>query len=188
MNSKIHNLSLQGSSGIFFGILSLIYIFLIYSLINQFTISDGNLSVLPISFFEILLVIISILFIVISYTIVVLINRKRRRKLRLKGWELNSKKIGLVYLIHLILGGVMLYTLMNYGIIKLIVPASLILYGISSIIVNKYTFGKTNYLGLFFLINGLFSILFSELLFIFWGLAFGVYHIIYGMFYNKKVL
>jgi hypothetical protein len=186
LNSKIHNLSLQGSPGIVFGVLSLIYTFLIYYLISQFTTSNGNVSVLPISFFEILLVVISLLFIFISYIIVILINRKRRRKLNLKGWELKSKRIRRVYLIHLIIGGFILYTFMTYGYIKLIQPASLILYGISSIIANKYTLGKTNYLGLLFLINGFLSILFSDQLFLFWGLSFGVYHIIYGIFYYKK--
>ena len=187
MNSKIHNLSLHGISGISFGVLSLIYSCLMDDLISQFTSTEGSLSVLPISFFELFLIIISILFIVISYTMVVLINRKRRRKLTLKGWELTAKIIRRVYLIHLIFGGLLVYTCMNYGLIKLIVPASLLLYGVSSIIVNKYTVGKTNYLGFFFLINGLLSLLFSELLFIFWGLSFGVCHIMYGMFYYKKV-
>ena len=187
MNSKIHNLSLHGISGISFGVLALIYIFLMDNLISQFTSSEGNLSVLPISFFELFLVIISILFIVISYTMVVLINRKRRRRLKLKKWELNAKIIRRIYLIHLIFGGIIVYSFMNYGLIKLIVPLSLILYGVSSIIANKYTLGKTNYLGMFFLINGFLSIVFTEFLFIFWGLAFGVYHIIYGLFYKYKI-
>jgi hypothetical protein len=187
LNSKIHNLSLQGSAGIIFGVLSIIYAFLIYYLISQFTTANGNVSVLPISFFEILLVVISIIFIFISYIIVVLINRKRRRKRSLKGWEIKSKIIRRVYLIHIIFGGIIGYTFMNYGLIKLILPTSLILYGISSIIVNKNTSGKTNYLGILFLINGLLSILFSNQLFLFWGLAFGIYHIIYGIVYYKQV-
>ncbi|MBL4939835.1 MAG: hypothetical protein JKY16_06145, partial [Lutibacter sp.] len=143
MNSKIHNLSLHGISGISFGVLSLIYSYLMDDLISQFTSSEGSLSVLPISFFELFLVIISILFIGLSYTMVVLINRKRRRKLKLKlklkGWELNAKIIRRIYLIHLIFGGIMVYFFMNYGLIKLIVPLSLIMYGVSSIIANKYT-------------------------------------------------
>lgn len=80
-----------------------------------------------------------------------------------------------------------LYILINQGLIKLIIPASLLFYGISSIIANNYTLGKTNYLGVFFLINGILSILNPNQQFILWGLAFGGYHIIYGIFYHKKV-
>lgn len=123
----------------------------------------------------------------ISYIIIVLINRKRRRKLNLKGWELKSKRIRRVYLIHLIFGGIILFILMNKGFIKFIIPSSLLLYGISSIIVNTYTLGSTKILGILFLINGILSILFPNLLFILWGLAFGGYHIIYGILHYKKV-
>jgi len=186
LKSKIHNLSLQGISGVSFGVFSLTYIFLIANLTSQFTSSDEIFSVLPISFFELLLVFISLLFIIISYIMVVLINRKRRRELKLKGWESNAKIIRKIFLIHLILGSTLLYPFMNYGLIKLIVPMSLILYGVSSLIANKYTEGKTNYLGFIFLIIALLSMLCSELLFIFWGLAFGVCHIIYGLVYYKK--
>lgn len=187
MNSKIHNLSLRGTPGILLGVISLIYVYLIRSFIHQFPSANGSLSLLPISFFEIILVIISFLFMFISYLIIVLINRKRRKKLHLKGWELKSIKIRRVYFIHLILGAIILYILINQGLIKLIIPASLLLYGISSIIANNYTLGKTNYLGVFFLINGILSILNPNQQFILWGLAFGGYHIIYGIFYHKKV-
>lgn len=186
MKLKTHHLSLQGITGILLGVTSLIYILSIRSAINQFTSPNRSVSLLPISFFEILLLIISFLFLLISYIAIVFINKKRRRKLNLKGWELNAKQIRRIYLIHLILGGIISYIFMNLGLLKLIIPSSLLLYGISSIIANNYTLGRTNYLGILFLINGILSILYPNNLFILWGLAFGGYHIIYGLFYYKK--
>lgn len=187
MNPKIHNLSLQGITGIFLGVLCLIYVYLVSFLINEFTSSSGSLSVLPISFFELFLVAISILFLVVSYFIITLINRKKRKKINLKGWEFKSKRIRRTFLIHLIFGGIILYIFINQGLIKLIIPTSLLLYGISCIIVNNQTFGKTNYLGGLFIINGILSILFPSQLFLLWSLAFGGYHILYGMFYFNKI-
>jgi len=186
LNPKIHNLSLKGDSGILLGGLSVIYIFLIHYSLNDFTSSNGTLAALPISFFEILLVVISFLFILISYLSILLINQKKRKKLNLKGWDLNANRIRKIYMIHLIFGGIILFFLMSQSLIKLIIPVSLLLYGFSSIFVNKYSLGKTNYLGVVFLANGFLSILLPNQSFLLWSLAFGGYHIIYGVFYFKR--
>jgi len=187
LNPKIHNLSLRGITGILIGIISIIYIYSIKTLINQFTTASETISSVPISFFEILLVLISSIFIIISYFTIVLINRKRRKKLHLKRWELKSKRIRLLFLIHLILGGIILYLFLNQGLIKLIIPASLLLYSFFSIIISNFTFGETRILGILFLLNGILSIIFPSQQFFLWGLAFGAYHIIYGLFYYKRV-
>ena len=72
---------------------------------------------------------------------------------------------------------------MANGLPKLIIPTSLILYGIAGIISNKYTFGVSAILGIGFLINGILALLFPNLSFYLWGISFGGYHIIYGIFY-----
>lgn len=72
---------------------------------------------------------------------------------------------------------------MANGLPKLMIPASLILYGIAGIISNKYTFGASAVLGIGFLINGILALLFPNLAFYFWEIAFGVCHIVYGMIY-----
>ena len=115
-----------------------------------------------------------------------LINNKKRKKLNLKGWDLNANRIRKIYMIHLIIGGIILFFLMSQSLIKLIIPVSLLLYGFSSIFVNKYSLGKTNYLGVVFLANGFLSILLPNQSFLLWSLAFGGYHIIYGVFYFKR--
>lgn len=72
---------------------------------------------------------------------------------------------------------------MNGGQIKLVIPASMILYGIAGIITNEKTYGATAILGIVFLILGGLTILFPSLAFYFWGFAFGICHIIYGLVY-----
>ena len=125
------------------------------------------------------------IFVLISYLSVVFINKKRRKRHLLIGWEVSSKKIRVTYFIHLLIGGILLYFYLQNGYIKYILPTSMLLYGLSSIVVNKFTIGKSNFLGISFLISAVISFLFPNYQFQIWALSFGVYHIIYGVVYLK---
>lgn len=186
MKNYIHNLSLRGITGILIGVYSLIYIYYIDFFINQFSTASEGVSLLPISFFEILLIVLSIFFILISYITILLVNRKRRRKIGLKGWDISAKRIRNFFFILLVVGGICLYVLMNQGLLKFIIPCSLLFYGIFCIAVNNYTAGSSKFLGLFFIIQGVLSIISPALMFLFWGIAFGCFHIIYGLLYHFK--
>lgn len=186
MKAFIHNLSLKGITGILLGVYSLIFIYCFNLLINLYSTSPEGISLLPISFFEKLLLILSLLFVLISYLTIVGINRSRRKKIGLKGWDLNAKQVRKLFLIHLLLGGICIYFLMNQGALKFIVPSSLILYGIFNVVVNKFTSGPTNILGIFFLLQGIMSFLNPNFIFLLWGIAFGCFHIIYGSLHYFK--
>jgi len=183
LNRKIHNLSLRGITGIFAGVISLIFIFGIQLLLSQYASGSAGVSVLPISFFEILIFGISFLYILISYFTIIFINRRRRKKIYLRKWDFKAKKIRRIYLVLLLIGGIILYFLMASGQIKLAIPTSLILYGIAGIISNKRTYGASAILGFVFLSLGILAILFPNLAFYLWGFAFGICHIVYGLVY-----
>jgi len=180
-------LSLRGITGIFAGIFSLIFIFGMHLLLSQYASGSAGVSVLPISFFEMLILGITFLYILISYITITLINRRRRKKLYLRKWDFKAKKIRRIYLIFLLIGGNILYFLMANGLLKLIIPTSLILYGIAGIASNNHTFGATAVLGFVFIILGGLAILFPVFAFYVWGFSFGICHIIYGLVYFRKV-
>ncbi|MFK5957967.1 MAG: hypothetical protein QM495_03740 [Lutibacter sp.] len=186
MKPKIHNLSLNGVTGILFGIISTILIVLINILINQFTSSNGITSVLPISFLEITLLICGIFFVFISYLVIVFVNKRRRKKSNFKGWELNAKKIRLIFFIQFIVVICISYLCIQIGMLKLIVPILLLIYGISCILVNPFTNGYSTILGLFFALQSLLAMFFSEIQFLLLAIAFGGFHIIYGIVSSKK--
>lgn len=186
MNKKIHNLSLRGITGILAGLISLIFIFGIHLLLSQYASGSSGVSMLPISFFEIVVFGVSFLYILISYFTIVLINKRRRKKLYLRKWDFKAKKIRRIYLVILLIGGIFLYFLMTNGLLKLIIPTSLILYGIAGIVSHKHTFGATAVLGLIFFILGVLAILFPSFAFYIWGFGFGICHIVYGVIYYKK--
>ncbi|WP_457611613.1 hypothetical protein [Lutibacter sp.] len=186
MNTKIHNLSLGGITGIIFGFLGLIFIYVVNSLLNQYSFISEGVSLLPISFFQLLLIAICFSFVLFSYILIVFINKKRKKRTS-KKWELNAKQIRRIYLILLIFGGFILYYIMFLGELKLIIPTSLILYGIASILANKFTLGSTKTLGILFIFNGVLALIYPHYSFILWGVAFGIYHICYGIiYYNSK--
>lgn len=186
LESKFHNLSLQGITGIIFGIISIIFIWFIKILLNSFSLGDEGVGMLPISFFEILIAIVALIYILICYFTIVLINKKRRKKLGLKGWEYRSKKIRNIFISFLITGGILTYSFVSEGNLKLIIPTSLILFGIACVLTNKYTNSTTNIFGILFIVNGIVAILFLQFIFYLWGVAFGIYPIIYSFFNPKK--
>lgn len=186
MKSKFHNLSLQGISGIIFGIISIIFIWIIQLILTDFSLGNEGVSMLPISFFEIIIAAFSFIYILISYFTITLINKKRRKKVRLKGWDLNSKKIRNIFLSFLIIGGILTYYFVSEGYLKLIIPTSLILFGIASFLSNKYHIGASKILDLLFVLNGIAALLFPQFMFYLWGTSFGIYPIIYGIYFFKK--
>lgn len=184
--SKIHNLSLQGISGIIFGLISIIFVWFIKNLITDFAFGDKAIGMLPISFFEILVAIIVLFYLIISFVTITLINKKRRKKLGLKGWESSSKKLRNSFISFLIAGGILTYYFVSEGNLGLIIPTSLILFGVACILTRKNT-NVTFIFGTLYLINGIFSILFPQFMFYLWGIAFGIYPLIYGIYNFKKV-
>jgi len=186
LTKKIHNISLQGVTGIIFGSISVLYTYFISFLVSQFTTASEGISLLPISFFEIVIALISLLYIVISYLTVVLINKRRRKKINLKGWELNSKIIVRIFLFLLFLGGILGYLFLKNGFLKLLIPMALILYGLGCILAKKQTIGASKIIGVFFILQGLLAYFNPNLMFYFFGIGFGGFHIIYGMLYYLK--
>ena len=186
MKTKFHNLSLQGIPGIILGIISIIFIWTVQLILTDFSLGTEGIAMLPISFFEILITAFSFIYILISYFTITIINKRRRKKVRLKGWDLNSKKIRNIFLGFLITGGILTYYFVSEGYLKLIIPTSLILYGFTCFLTNKYTIGSSKILGLLIVLNGIAALLLPQFMFYLWGLGFGFYPIIYGIYFFKK--
>jgi len=188
LKPKTHNLSLQGITGILFGVISLLFVVLVNTLINHFTSSGGATSVLPITFFEILILLSFVLFVLISYLAIIFTNKRRRKKSNLKGWESNAKKIRLIFFVQFVVLISASYVCIELGILKLIVPIILLLYGVSCIIANHYTNGYSKILGFFFALQSMLALFFPEVQFLLLGVAFGGFHIIYAILNTKNSL
>lgn len=101
-------------------------------------------------------------------------------------WDASSRRLIVNFAIPLFTGGAFCIVLIQYGIIGLIAPATLIFYGLALVNASKYTVGDIKYLGIANLIIGLIATQLIGYGLYFWALGFGVFHIVYGaIMYNK---
>ena len=182
---NITNLSLGGKPGIFFGFISTGFIYLMSFLTDQYSSGIG-VSFLPISFFEILLVVTIVLYLVVSYLTITQLNKKRRKKLGITGWSSTSKIIRKIFLISLLLFCIATFIIYKTGFIKYILPLSMVFYGLACIVVKKLTNGPTFLLGLFFILQAFLCLLQPDIMFLLWGISFGLGHIVYGVLGKSK--
>ncbi|MFC4691082.1 hypothetical protein ACFO5T_11625 [Dokdonia genika] len=111
---------------------------------------------------------------------------KKARKNNERLWDSSSKRLLINFAVPLITGGIFSIVLIQYGIVGLIAPATLIFYGLALINASKYTLGDIKYLGLANVIIGLVATQFIGYGLYFWALGFGIFHIIYGTIMYRK--
>jgi uncharacterized membrane protein YhdT len=177
--TNIGNTSLSGKPGIIYGLISIGFIYLISFLTTQYS-SGAGVSFLPISFFEILIIVLVLIFLAISYFTITLINKKRRKKIGVVGWDSQSKTIRKVFLIAFLLFCLATFIIYKNGFIKYVFPLSLCFYGLACIVVKRLTNGPTFPLGLFFILQAILCLIQPDIMFLLWEISFGLGHIVYG--------
>jgi uncharacterized membrane protein HdeD (DUF308 family) len=76
----------------------------------------------------------------------------------------------------------LLYT----GYEKLVIPMTLIFYGLALVNTSKYTLHEIRVLGIIEIVLGLLAIYFDEFALLFWSFGFGILHIIYGTIMHSR--
>lgn len=105
------------------------------------------------------------------------------RKAMQKGqkiWDRVTFRLLFNLLIPLVTGAIFCLALLNYGIVGLIAPTTLVFYGLALINGSKYTLNDIRYLGFTEIalgIIGLFNIGYGLEI---WAIGFGLMHILYG--------
>lgn len=101
-------------------------------------------------------------------------------------WGKTAKRLMINVCIPLIVGGIFLLKLIQFGTFGLIAPGCLLFYGLALINASKYTLIEIRYLGYCELILGIISLCFVGYGLYFWAIGFGVLHILYGVvMWNK---
>ncbi|MEO1050857.1 MAG: hypothetical protein AAFX87_09525 [Bacteroidota bacterium] len=95
-------------------------------------------------------------------------------------WDESAKRLLINLLIPLVTGGVFVLLLYLRDYYSLIIPATLIFYGLSLINASKYTLTDIRYLGFSEIALGLIAAYFYGYGLLFWVVGFGVLHIVYG--------
>jgi hypothetical protein len=96
-------------------------------------------------------------------------------------WGTTSKRLFINLSIPLIVGGIFLLKLVQFGIVGLIAPGCLIFYGLALVNASKYTLNEVRYLGYSQLLLGIINLWFIGKGLWFWAAGFGGLHIVYGL-------
>lgn len=186
MERSSRYLPLSGIAGIIIGILSIASIAWLYFFL------DLNASTLP--YYHILvdeagklnpvytnklLLLFGTVFIV-SLAVEIIMAEKNAKKKGVPAWDAIAKRFLVNLFIPLVAGGIYCLVLANQGLLQLVLPATLIFYGLGLISASRYTIEDIRFLGMAELGIGLLASYFPTQGLVFWALGFGVLHIVYG--------
>ena len=99
------------------------------------------------------------------------------------GIQINYPQIRVLIniIIPLFMGSLFVFRLATSCVFELIAPACLIFYGLSLVNASKYTLDEIRYLGFTQLFIGIINLWILGYGLIFWGIGFGLVHIIFGI-------
>jgi hypothetical protein len=122
-----------------------------------------------------------LLVLLLSILVSVYFTCKKAKKNNQPLWGPHSRQLLLNLSIPLLTGGIFCVILFHQGLIALIAPTTLIFYGLALINSGKYSFQEVSYLGISEIFIGLLGLIFKGQGLIFWGIGFGLLHIVYGI-------
>lgn len=185
-------LSLSGLGGIFAGIFAAIGAGFAWWLVNihhgyerkSFIIETGDFSLEIV--IALLIDAIAVLFLALLFGFIFTHRNAKRNGLKL--WNKQAKLLLTNLFIPLVAGGLFILILLWHGAPFIVAATTLIFYGLALINASKYTVHDIRYLGITQLIIGLIAAIDVENGIIYWGLGFGIMHIIYGsiMFFKYE--
>lgn len=181
-------LSLSGWAGIMAGLYGLAGAYIAYAYFNfnpdRIYYEYNDPSGLTSSLFNVtgLAVIVLILALVTA----VLLSRRKAIKKGEKIWNATSRRLLVHMAVPLISGGLLILIFISKGLIGLLVPATLIFYGLALYNAGKYTIDEVKSLGIVQIVLGLISSYFVEYGLLLWAAGFGIVHIIYGIYMHFR--
>lgn len=186
MNRSSRFISLSGLSGMAVGIIALVAAYIAHRIIfsaNTFQgydriVLDGNTVTQ--------LLLIASGTVVLAIAVGIFFTTRETKKRNLKIWDPQTKRLLINLFIPLIAGGVLCLMLLFKGYMYLLAPLTLIFHGLALVNASKYTLPEIRSLGILDIILGLIAIQFPGFGLIFWAIGFGILHILYGLFIQRK--
>ncbi|WP_374948719.1 hypothetical protein [Mucilaginibacter sp.] len=180
-------ISLSGLSGVLAGLYALVGAGIAYQIIyvQQHTFSSGyvgngglvnNLAIPGAA--QIMLTALVVLVASVATGIVLTIRKARRKKQQITGSL--SRQLLFNMAVPLLAGGILILVLIAKDYFGLVVPASLIFYGLALVNAGNFSFTDVKYLGIGEILLGLLAALLPSYGLLLWAFGFGVLHIIYG--------
>lgn len=126
----------------------------------------------------------AVLLLAITTAVIFSVRKARRRGEKI--WNPAAKSMVMNMMVPLVAGGLLALIFLAKGLLVLLVPVTLIFYGLALYNAGKYTFSDVRYFGVAQVVLGLLAAYFPEYNLLFWAFGFGILHIIYGIYVNYK--
>ena len=180
-------LSLSGWAGIMAGIYALAGAYIAHQVFHfnpDKIVYTPNAESAPFSLLNVIFLAVIILILAIG-TAIFLSNKKAKKK-REKSWNATTKRLLMNMAVPLVAGGLLILILIVQGLVGLIVPFTLLFYGLALFNAGRFTYEEVKVLGLIEIGLGLISSYFIGYGLLCWALGFGVVHIIYGIYIHYR--
>jgi len=117
---------------------------------------------------------------ILAFALAIIFTTRNSRRKKMRIWDYSSKRL-LVHLIFpLFVAFFFIVALVYHGFYILILPSSLIFYGLSLISAGHFTFRDIKILGFLEIFLGLIALVLIDWALYIWAFGFGILHIVYG--------
>jgi hypothetical protein len=184
MERSTRFVSLSGLSGVAAGICALIGAWFAFKIIDSYYgnyNSRGFFTGDDFSKLKLKLILLAAVVFTIAFISSYFLTWRKAKKQGLPVWDHTSKRLAWNMLVPLVAGGFFIIGMLRYDVWAFVSPACLIFYGLALVNGSKYTLSDIRYLGYCEIILGFISMFYIGRGIIFWGIGFGVLHIIYGL-------
>lgn len=173
-------ISLSGWSGISAGLCALIGSFVANKRINEYYENYSTQTSCASCLLKDLITIAAAIFITALVT-AFLFTWLKSKKDGVAIWGSAARRLLWNTLLPMVIGGILIWKMLDLGYYELIVPSTLIFYGLALVNGSKYTMGEVRFLGYSEIAIGVLSLFIFPRGLYAWAFGFGVMHIIYGI-------
>jgi hypothetical protein len=186
MHRSTRFISLSGLSGVSTGIAALAGSYIAYQTIfkDQDYLTYNAVEINNESIVYLLLI--AIATIILSISTAIFFTSRKTKKQKQNVWDHQTKRLLINLSIPLITGGLLSLMLLFKGFVGLVLPLTLIFYGLALVNGSKYTLNEIRNLGIIEILLGLIAFQFIDFGLLFWAFGFGVIQIIYGLIIQRN--
>ena len=160
------------------GIYALVAIYFTKKLFFNYYFGEGGSNLLPINLFEIVIFSIALVtFVITLITISILVKRNTNPV---------SFKKRFNFLIPSLLGWIIIFLLLQQNMSTIVVPVSIIIYGLILLNLNRFVTSRLVYFGSSLILLGIISFFFPSNNWLFLSLGFGIFPILFGLILLRK--
>jgi hypothetical protein len=188
MERSTRFMSLSGLAGVMAGIYALAGAFIAYKFLGfdpGINTSD-NISSAGIEQNLLKVIILAMVVLVLAVGTAILLSSRKAERSGERSWNPTSRRMVINMAVPLVAGGLLILIAIFKGLTAWVAPFSLIFYGLALFNASKFTYEEVRSLGLIQVVLGLAGAYFTGFALLFWGLGFGIVHIIYGIYMHYR--